>query len=63
MCLQKCRNIKTAGKLESNPEKAGVTFCGSIAFIFTITFTILYLEKWLKAIDMGDEYYCTDFRV
>lgn len=63
MCLKKCKNVTTLGKLESNPEKAGVSCCGLIAFGFTLTFALIYFDKWMTAREMGDEYYCTDYRL
>ena len=63
MCIKQCRNVRRFGKLESNPEKAGVACCGFIAFVITTILGLLFLFKWLKARELGESYYCTDFRV
>ena len=62
MCKDRFRKVIYFSRRETNPEKAGVTFCGLISFVLTITFTILFAMKLSKASNMGDEYYCTDFR-
>ena len=62
MCRDRFRKVIYFSRRETDPEKAGVTFCGLISFVLTITFTILFAMKLSKASSMGDEYYCTDFR-
>jgi len=62
MCNERFQKVIYHSRRESTPEKAGVTFCGMISFIFTTTLAAIFAIKWSKALSLGDEYYCTDFR-
>ena len=63
MCFKLWRKVKTLDKIESSPEKAGVSLCGLIAFAVTLTISIMYYLRWSEAKDLGEDYYCTDYRV
>ena len=63
MCFKLWRKVKTLDKIESGPEKTGVSLCGLIAFTITITICLMYYMRWQEAKDLGEEYYCSDYRV
>ena len=63
MCFKLWRKVKTLDKIESGPEKTGVSLCGLIAFTITITICLMYYMRWQEAKDLGEDYYCSDYRV